>query len=353
MRSIAAPILALTVLCTGCASVTQGTTHSLRIETITEKGEQLDGANCTLRNDQGTTVASSGSSTPVRRSSQDLDVTCTAAGLPDAQARLVSRANAGLAGNILIGGGIGALIDHTSGSAYTYPGWVRLVFGQFHIFDRRDEVEGMAMTPPGATLAQGPAVQLSRPDAPPLEVLPVAVGDSFDYRVTDRQTGRTSNVVLRAEREEGGELIFNNGNRVELRDGTVRLNAVLVGEADQLTPPGGWLLNGRTPTGMWKMKHRSIVPASGMSYDLQATAEGEQTLVVGGRSLRTVRIGLRGWAVNRNAAMTATAPYRGTVWVSPELRRVVRMEVNARTMDNTSARISIDEVVELVGIGRK
>ena len=155
MRSIAAPILALTVLCTGCASVTQGTTHNLRIETITDKGQQIDGADCTLRNDQGTTVAKSGSSTPVRRSSKDLEIACAAAGHPDATGRLVSRANAGLAGNIILGGAIGAVIDHNSGAAYTYPGWVRLVFGEFNVYDRRDEREGVAMAPPGAPLVQG------------------------------------------------------------------------------------------------------------------------------------------------------------------------------------------------------
>lgn len=352
MRRIAAPVLALTILCTGCASVTKGTTHSLRIETITEKGEQLDGAECTLRNDQGTTVARSGASTPVRRSSQDLDVSCKAAGQPEAQARLVSRANAGLAGNILIGGGIGALIDHNSGAAYTYPGWVRLVFGQFHIFDRRDEQEGTAMTPAGVTLVQGPAVQISRPDAPPIEVVPVAVGDTFDYRVTDRSTGRATSVVLRAERVEGGDVVFNNGVRVESQSGPVRLTGLLVGEADQLTPPAGWLMNGRMPTGMWKMKHRSIVPGSGMSYDLEANVEGEQKMVIAGRELRTLRIGLRGWAENRNAAMTATGPYRATVWLSPELRRVVRMEVDTRSNGSSSASFTINELVELVRIGR-
>src|SRR5205085_11883138 len=101
MKGIAALGLALGILlCTGCASVTQGTTHNLRIETITEKGEQLDGADCTLNNDKGTTLAKSGSSTLVRRSSKDLEITCSAAGQADAKARLVSGANIGLAGNV-------------------------------------------------------------------------------------------------------------------------------------------------------------------------------------------------------------------------------------------------------------
>ena len=157
MKLIAATGLALAILaCTGCASVTQGTTHSLRIETVTAQGDQLDGADCTLNNDQGPTVAKSGSSTQVRRSSKDLEVSCATPGQADAKARLVSRANAGLAGNIILGGAVGAVIDHNTGAAYTYPNWVRLVFGEFHVFDRRDEREGVAMARPGGAAATPP-----------------------------------------------------------------------------------------------------------------------------------------------------------------------------------------------------
>lgn len=354
MRAIAAPVLALSVLFAGCASVTQGSTHSLRIETITEQGEQLDGADCTLSNDQGTTVARSGTSTQVRRSSQDLNITCAAAGQSDAKGRLVSRANAGLVGNVILGGAIGAVIDHNSGAGYTYPGWVRLVFGQFNVFDRRDEREGMAMMPAGATLVQGTAVQLQPVAGTPVTVVPVAKGDTFDYRVIDRTSGRDQLVVLRAERKEGGEISFNNGARVETANGgVVRLTSALTGELDQVTPPGGWLQGGRIPGGQWKLKHRSIVPASALSYDLDASVEGDQKLRVGTRELRAVRIGLRGWVENRTGMTTTTARYEGTAWVSPELRRVVRFEARARSAGNSGAGFfQIDEVAELVRIGR-
>ena len=347
-----------TLLLTGCASVTQGTTHALRIETMTEKGEIVDGADCTLSNDHGTTIAKSGSSSQVRRSSQDLEVTCNQAGQKDAKARLVSRANAGLAGNIILGGAIGAVVDHNTGAAYTYPGWVRLVFGQFSLFDRRDEREGTAMVPPGAVLAQGPSspaagVPAAAEGAKPAVFGAVTRGDTFDYRITDRSNGRQQTVVLRAERVENGEVSFNNGTRVESGNGdVVRLTAMIAGELDQITPPGGWLQGGRIPSGSWKMKHRSIVPASGMSYDLDAFAEGEQKMVIDGRELRTVRVGLRGWAENRNPAMTSRAMYHGTAWISPELRRVVRFEAKSRANGNSSANFSIDEAVELVRIGR-
>lgn len=34
------------------------------------------------------------------------------------------------------------IIGHNKGTAYTYPTWVQLVFGQSLVFDRSDEKEG-------------------------------------------------------------------------------------------------------------------------------------------------------------------------------------------------------------------
>lgn len=354
MRSIAAPVLALTVLCTGCASVTQGSTHPLRIETITERGELIDGADCTLRNDHGTAVVRSGSSARVRRSGQDLDVTCTAAGQPEAQARLVSRANAGLAGNILIGGAVGAFVDHTSGSGYTYPGWVRLVFGQFHVFDRRDEREGMALAPPGVAVIQGDAIQLQNPSAAFAPAIVPAKGDTFDYVLTDRTTGATQTVILRVERVEGGEIIFNNGARVEsMRGEPIRMNAALVGELDQVTPRAGWMSTGRVPRGHWKIAHTSTLSGSRMIYDLDAHVEGEHKIRIGGREVRAVRVALRGWVENHAGFMPARARYEGTAWLAPELQRVVRFEAKADSGGSYGgASFRIDEQAELVRFGR-
>lgn len=354
MKAVLTAVLSIaTLFCAGCASVTQGTTHNLRIETITERGQQLDGADCTLQNDQGTTVAKSGASTLARRSSKDLEITCTASGQPDAKGRLVSRANVGLAGNVIIGGAIGAVIDHNTGAAYTYPSWVRLVFGQFNVYDRRDEREGTALAPTGAPMQLGEPVRVQVAAAPPPQRVAVQKGDTFDYRLTDRHTGRQQTIVLRAERVQAGEVSFNSGARIESPRGSVRVTSALVGELDQVTPPEGWLPGGRAPAGSWKMAHPSIVPGSPMLYDLDASVEGEQKIVVGDREMRTLRIGLRGWASIQSSFSVVRARYEGVAWVSPELGRVVRFEARSRTAANTaSAAFSIDELAELVQIGR-
>lgn len=127
---------------TGCASVMNDSTHPMKVETLTQDGKLVAGAECKLSNDYGVFSTKSGDTTQVRRSSKDLDIACKHPENPQAQARAISRANAGMFGNIIIGGGVGAIIDHTKGTAYTYPTWVQLVFGKTLVFDRSAEKEG-------------------------------------------------------------------------------------------------------------------------------------------------------------------------------------------------------------------
>lgn len=127
----------------GCASIVNDTTHPMKVETKSASGELVAGAECKLTNDYGSFTVKSGDSTPIRRSSKDLDIVCKDPKNPDATARAISRANGGMAGNIIFGGGIGAIIDHNKGTAYTYPTWVQLVFGQSLVFDRRTEKDGL------------------------------------------------------------------------------------------------------------------------------------------------------------------------------------------------------------------
>jgi hypothetical protein len=121
---------------TGCASVTHGTTQTVKIETLTASGQTVEGAECRLSNDKGDALALSGQSVPVRRSGGNLSIHCTQAGQAPAVGSAVSRVNAGMVGNILIGGAIGAAIDVGTGSGFNYPSWMQLVFGEERTFDR-------------------------------------------------------------------------------------------------------------------------------------------------------------------------------------------------------------------------
>jgi hypothetical protein len=138
-----AALVAGAIALTGCASVINDVTHPMKIETRTESGNVVAGAECKLTNDYGVFQAKSGDTVQVRRSSKDLDIVCKDPANPDAVAKAISRANGGMFGNILLGGGIGAIIDHNKGTAYSYPIWVQLVFGKSLVFDRSTEKEGV------------------------------------------------------------------------------------------------------------------------------------------------------------------------------------------------------------------
>ena len=102
---------------TGCASIVNDSTHPMRVETKTAEGTMVNGAECRVSNDYGAITVRSGDTTQVRRSSKDIDITCKHPAHPEAQGRAISRANMGLAGNI--------------------------IFGRSLVFDRTAEKEGM------------------------------------------------------------------------------------------------------------------------------------------------------------------------------------------------------------------
>ena len=136
----------------------------MKVETKTQSGELMAGAECKLSNDYGTVTVKSGDTTQVRRSGKDLDIVCKDPKNPDANARAISRANGGMWGNIILGGGIGAIIDHNKGTAYTYPTWIQLIFGKTLVFDRSAEKEGqptLGVEPTGS--ARVPANAASSP----------------------------------------------------------------------------------------------------------------------------------------------------------------------------------------------
>lgn len=176
---------------TGCASVTHGTTQNVKIETMTATGKVVDGAKCQVTNDRNDTVMRSGDTVPIRRSSANLNIECSQPGFAPANGQAVSRANVGMAGNILIGGLIGAAVDAGTAAGYNYPSWIQLIFGEVRSIDRSAQTgEGptagirigtteMAAAPPAApkTVAvkppeeARPAPVAPAPEPPPVKVV--------------------------------------------------------------------------------------------------------------------------------------------------------------------------------------
>lgn len=144
MRHLVTAAIAMVAL-SGCATVMNDATQPIRIDTKTADGQLVSGADCAISNDKGRVTVKSGQTAQVHRSARDLEVTCVLPGQRDAAGRSISRANMGIWGNILIGGAIGAIVDHSKGTGYTYPSWIQLVFGQTLSFDRHREDRGQPL----------------------------------------------------------------------------------------------------------------------------------------------------------------------------------------------------------------
>lgn len=126
----------------GCASVVGSTSQTLRIETKTVDGSEVIGADCELINELGKFRMTSPGFVNVLRSSSDLKINCVRGAQAAANAIAVSRANAGMYGNIVVGGVIGATIDHARGAGYSYPEWIQLIFGRYLVVDAKHDQPG-------------------------------------------------------------------------------------------------------------------------------------------------------------------------------------------------------------------
>jgi hypothetical protein len=123
-------VLALLAL-TGCSTISGSGSHqSISVQTFASDGSNLDGAKCDMSNDEGTWFVVTPASTMIHKSNKDLQVICRKAGSDVGTASVVSRTKGNMYGNILLGGGIGAVIDHNNGAAYEYPGLIKIFMGR-------------------------------------------------------------------------------------------------------------------------------------------------------------------------------------------------------------------------------
>ncbi len=111
-------VLAFSLALAGCASVTSGTTQQVKVTPVCEG--RIVAASCELSNDKGRWNVAAPASTTIGKSYGDLAVTCRRGNSAGA-ASFVSKSNNNIAGNILLGGVIGAALDSASGAGFNYP----------------------------------------------------------------------------------------------------------------------------------------------------------------------------------------------------------------------------------------
>ena len=116
------------MLVSGCSTLTgEGTAQSISVETMERaSGDRIIDARCDLSNDEGAWTVLTPGSVMVHRSNKPLSVKCQKLGYIQDYSSVDSKTKANMWGNIIIGGGIGAIIDHNNGSAYAYPDVVRI-----------------------------------------------------------------------------------------------------------------------------------------------------------------------------------------------------------------------------------
>lgn len=132
-------LMAFVVLfASGCATITSGSNQSLTLSTTDQQGVKVE-AECSLKNNKGSWTAASPGVVEVHRSSEDLMVECNKEGHETGLLRAISRAAAGMWGNIIFGGGIGALIDHGKGTGYNYPNDLPVIMGESVTVDRYNQ----------------------------------------------------------------------------------------------------------------------------------------------------------------------------------------------------------------------
>ena len=129
MKNLSALIIITVLILPGCASVTGTTGQSVSVQTRLQNGKELKDAACDLTNSKGVWYVTTPGSVSIRRSNDDMQVTCKKEGYDSGRASVVSDNKGSMFVNIILGGGIGAIVDHSNGSAYEYPTLIQVVMG--------------------------------------------------------------------------------------------------------------------------------------------------------------------------------------------------------------------------------
>jgi hypothetical protein len=113
----------------GCASVTGTPNQSVSVQARSNTGKEIKEAACDLINKRGIWFITTPGTVQIHRSNDALQVTCRKDGFDNGRTTVVSDTKGSIFGNILLGGGIGAVVDHNNGSAYEYPSFIQVTMG--------------------------------------------------------------------------------------------------------------------------------------------------------------------------------------------------------------------------------
>jgi uncharacterized protein YceK len=117
--SLIALAVALSLLLTGCATITKGTTQTVAIDT-----PGVPGATCTIATQNGPRMVGTPGTVVLDKGSMALPIQCTKECYLMGSSVIPSGTEAMAAGNIIFGGVIGLGVDAASGAMNKYPDMV-------------------------------------------------------------------------------------------------------------------------------------------------------------------------------------------------------------------------------------
>ena len=198
-------VVAAATLATGCATVTGSTVQTVALQAKDQNGEDVTEAKCELNNDKGRWYLTTPGSVLVQRSNEDMKIVCNKTGHETARQNVASEVKAAMFGNAILGGGVGAVIDHVNGSAYEYPTVISLNMRALS----KEEIAALAEKAAQKPAAAVPVQAVARgPAAPSLVPLAIATGrkplagDEWEYLAQDNLFGKQKRLIWRVKNVE-------------------------------------------------------------------------------------------------------------------------------------------------------
>jgi hypothetical protein len=154
--------LGMTVLLGGCATVTTGTTQSINIDSDPQAAE------CTLTR-EGAALGTVTTPSPltIKRHAATVHVVCRKSGYEDGRSVMNSRFETASAGNFLVGGIIGVMVDASSGANSRYDTHVMVRLTPMSPADQAAAATRAPAAPAPQPVVAAPAPQPVAAAAPP------------------------------------------------------------------------------------------------------------------------------------------------------------------------------------------
>ena len=326
----------------GCATITSSEYQPISVSTYDKDGARVDKAECVLSNDKGSWEMRTPGFAQVHRSSQDLLVQCRKEGQPEGTARAISRVGAGMFGNIVFGGGVGAIIDHTKGTAYNYPDAVNVRMGSMAIFDRQDDstsTSATAMAPvaqPVALAAPGTTKTATAVDPSLPSSLP-RPGDRWKYQYVDGFNGMAKEVfvheVVAAKPGEIDEKMYLDGGKAVGDERAFTANEALTLAERPLRKVeraefGPYLQAFQTKMPLGRFGPINYASPNGPPWQFTGRVLGNELVSVPAGTFDAMKIELNGTrGAGGGPPRAAPVQARYVIWYAPKAKRYVKDQV--------------------------